>query len=215
MNVFLQVGLFVLAALLPVALAALVGYIRKFRPERELTLRLRSQARLPELDLGSKAGLLEMRWAGQTVESLVVSRWSLVNSGSQPVRRNDFDDSLRIRFPKHDFLGASIYDSDPPELKSRVRNALSNQKTGFALKPLLWNTKESAGLTIVTIKPITSVDQVDVDARIVSGRVRLVDDTGTDRARALRQKRMLFLSMGYASGLAAFLVAFIIYYVLR
>lgn len=214
MSVFLQVGFFVLAALLPVALAALAGYIKKLRPERELTLRLRAQALLPELDLGSKAGLLEMKWAGQPVESLVVSRWSLVNSGSQPIRRNDFDDDLRIRFPKQNFLGTSVYTGDPPELKSRVRDALSNQSTGFALKPLLWNTKESVDLTVVTKKRIIMKD-VDVDARIVSGRVRLVDDTGTDRARALRQKRMLFLAMVYASGLAAVLVGFFTYVFLR
>lgn len=203
MNTLMQFGLVGLAALLPLALAALVGYIRKLRPERELTLRLRAQARLPELDLGSKAGLLKMRWAGKPVESLVVSRWSLVNSGSQPIRRTDFDADLRIRFPKHNFLGASIYAGDPLELESRVRNALSNQKTGFALKPLLWNRKESADFTVVTKKPVTDVNQLDVDARIVSGRVRLVDDTGTDRERVLRQQRNIFLAMAYAGAVAA------------
>lgn len=209
MNIFVQLGLVIIAALVPVALAVFARYIRKLRPERELTLRLRVQARLPELDLGSKAGMLQMRWAGRVVESLVVSRWSLANSGSQPIRRNDFDDSLRIRFPNHDFLGTSIYDGDPPELESRVRSALSNQKTGFTLKPLLWNTKESVDLTVVTKKPITSIDQVDIDARIVSGRVRLVDDTGTDKERALRQQRNLFLAIAYGSILAA-TIAFIV-----
>lgn len=215
MNIVIQVGIVLVATLIPVVLATLVGKIKRLRPERELTLRLRSQARLPELDLGSKAGLLELRWAGQQVESLVVSRWSLNNSGSQPIRRDDFDDDLRILFPKHDFLGTSVHSADPHQLKSRAKDALSNLETGFALKPLLWNTKESVDLTVVTKKPISNVDQLDIDARIVSGKVRLVDDTGTERARASKQQRNQILAMVYASALAAFLIGFFVYYIWR
>lgn len=206
MSIVVQVGFVVLSALLPIVLAVLVRSLRRFRPERELTFRLQSQARLPELDLGSKAGLLEMKWAGQPVNKLVISRWSLTNSGVQPVRRDDFDDDLRIQFPKHNFLGAWIFAGDPPELKSRVRNALSTLDTGFAISPLLWNPKESVDLTVITEEPISDVDELDIDARIVSGRVRLVDDTGTERVKEERQQRRLLLAMAYAGVIAATVV---------
>ena len=203
MNIILQVGLVALSAALPVILAILARSFRRLRPDRELTFRLQSQAQLPELDLGAEAGLLEMKWAGRPINKLVISRWSLINSGAQPVRRNDFDDDLRIQFPKHKFLGASIFAGDPFELESRVRSALSTLDTGFALSPLLWNPKESVDFTVVTEEPISKVDELDIDARIVSGRVRLVDDTGTERTKEARQQRRLVLAMAYASVIAA------------
>lgn len=214
MDVIMQIGFVILAALLPVVLAILARASRKLRPERELTLRLRSQARLPELDLEPKADLLEIRWAGQPVSTLFVSRWSLTNSGAQPIRRDDFDDDLRIQFPKCNFLGASVFAGDPPELASRVRDALSTLDTGFTLKPLLWNPKESVDLTVITKDPISSVDQLALDARIVSGKVRLVDDAATEKARARRQERRLLFAMTYASLLAA-IAATIIFMMLR
>lgn len=214
MDFIMQFGLIVVSALIPVVLAIFVWLGKKIRPERELKLRLRSQARLPSLDLGKKADLLEIRWAGQPVDSLVVSRWSLTNSGTQPIRREDFDDDLRIKFPNCKFLGTSVFATDPPELRARVRNALSMLKTGFALKPLLWNPKESVDLTVITEKPIANVDQVTLDARIVSGKVRVVDDTATERVRAGRQERNVLLAMAYA-GMIAAIVATVLAMTLR
>lgn len=199
MEIWSAIGLAILSAAIPLIIAAIANILKKSHPEREFTFTLRSQARLPELDLGSKANLLELKWAGQGVDSLVVSRWRLINSGYQPIRKEDIDETISIQFPENDFLGASVYKGDPLELEKRVKDAFINTNIGFKINPVLWNTKESVDFTVVTKKPFSEINKVLVGARVVSGRVKLTDETQPDRNQSMRQQKTIFLAMGFAS----------------
>ena len=203
MNIWIQIGFVAISAAVPLLIAWAVSYLRRLRPERELTLRLRSQVSLPGLDLESEVGPLEMAWAGEKIDNLVISRWRLSNSGPKSIRSADFDGDMKVEFPEHNFLSVSVSSGDPHQLEARAREAISKEIEGFAVKPLLWNTKESIDLTIVTQEAIRNVNQLEIDARIESGKVKLVDDTGSDRAQTETQMRNMALAMAFAAIVAA------------
>jgi hypothetical protein len=134
------------------------------------------------------------------------------NSGEGPIRREDFDGAVEVRFGSANLLHASIASADPPELAGRVRSSFAAVANAFTIAPMLWNSKDSADLTVVTEKPV-ALDEVTVDARIAEGKVRVVDEQRTtDRQRARRQQRLLFLAMIYASAFTVALYVFWVYF---
>jgi len=149
------------------------GRLRK--TDRQLTLHLKSQNKLPNLDLGSQSKQLELRWAGQPIDNITVSRFSITNSGKQEIKREDFDGNVNINFPKETLLGISFVDAIPSSLESKAKESLLPAENGFDLKPMLWNPKESIDIMVVT-KQAVQMKDCKFNARIASGKVNTIDD---------------------------------------
>lgn len=173
MNILMEIGIGVASPLL----ATLILYLfsRLNTTKRQLTFRLKSQNKLPNLDLGTESKQLELKWAGQTISGITVSQLNIFNSGKQEIKLDDLDGDINVTFPKENLLGISLINTIPPSFETKVKQSLLPSDDGFAIKPMLWNCKESIDITIITKQPFQKQD-CKINARIAAGQFKLVDD---------------------------------------
>lgn len=208
MNILTEIGIGVASPLL----ATLILYLfsRLNTTKRQLTFRLKSQNKLPNLDLGTESKQLELKWAGQAIGGITVSQLSIFNSGKQEIKHDDLDGDISITFPKENLLGISLANTMPSSFETKVKQSLLPTENGFAIKPMLWNCKESIDITIITKQPLQKED-CKINARIAAGKFKLVDDRESGNYTLDRDK-ILVITLS-ASIMAVLLFYFLTYFV--
>src|SRR5258705_3386293 len=65
---------------------------------------------------------LEIRYAGQPVKDVRLIVIKLINDGYQPIKKEDFEESVKIVFPKARILTAQKVKTKPKNLKAELRH---------------------------------------------------------------------------------------------
>ena len=164
----------------PLLVAYILYLFSRLNPnKRQLTLRLKSQNKLPNLNLGSESKKLEIKWDGQSIDEITVAQLSISNSGKQEIKREDFDSDIKVTLPKENLLGISFINAVPPSFESQAKDALSPTEDGFILKRMLWNCKESVNIMVITKQPLKKKD-CKLDVRITAGKINIIDNREAD-----------------------------------
>jgi hypothetical protein len=134
-------------------------------------------------------GRLRVLFADREVSSVGLITVTLVNIGSQPIRREDFDRPLRIRYGDYaEVLDVDVVSTEPASLSPEVSVAIASDcepgspPRSVELAPLLLNSRDSISIEAVVDCHDGSADSVTVDGRIAGiAELQRIDD---DRMRA-------------------------------
>jgi hypothetical protein len=150
-------------------------------------------------------GRLTIFFADREVSSVALITVTLVNVGSQPIRREDFDGPLRIQYGDHaEVLDADVISVEPaslsPELSLPVdgNEQESAARRSVEITPLLLNSRDSISIETIVDGHDGSVDSVTVDGRIagIAELERFDDDAvGTAALVAVAAREAAALSV--------------------
>jgi hypothetical protein len=114
-------------------------------------------------------GRLTVLFGDREVSSVALITVTLVNTGNQPIRREDFDGPLRIRYGESvEVLDAEISSVEPPGLRPAlsVSDADSGSRPWVEIAPLLLNRHDSLSVEAIVNGHDGSIDSVSVEGRI-------------------------------------------------
>ena len=114
---------------------------------------------------------IELRYGNKTVENVTLSILRITNTGSEPIRQNDYESPIDIRFDSSvEILRAKILRKSPENLNIH----LSTNHQTISVAPLLLNAEEYFELEILTSSPALPI----VEARIAG--INEVKETSHD-----------------------------------
>ena len=148
------VEVIILRYFIPVAVAATV-YFLFTRAKKSLTLNLISKSTLLYSSSVIK-GSLSILYNGVEIKNLSILKYSLKNTGNQPVSSDDYEEKISIAFPnKHTVFSVdNIYKSN-----SSLNPVLFIEDNTVKIKPLLLNRGDEISFQIV-VSDMTELDAV-------------------------------------------------------
>lgn len=153
MNKVLSVGSMVLTLMVP-----FVVYFLSIS-ERSLSYEVISNVELINHYEGLSDSEIQLMFGNRAVENVALSIVRIINTGSEPIRKNDFESSINIIFgPDAEILRAKILNKTPENLSIN----LSFDEIAVSIKPLLINAEDSFEVEVLS----TTADLLEVEARI-------------------------------------------------
>lgn len=135
-------------------------------------------------------GRLTVLFADREVSSVALITVTLVNIGTQPIRREDFDGPLRIRYGDlAEVLDAEVHATEPaglsPELSIPAGGTENDARAQrfVEIAPLLLNSRDSLSIEALVDRHDGLVESVTVEGRIAGIKeVKRVDEDAVSTA---------------------------------
>lgn len=103
---------------------------------------------------------LEIRFAGEVVKDVRLIVIRLINDGSQPIKKDEFQGQIKIAFPNATVFSAETVKSNPKNLGVEI---LIHNGKEVCLTPVLFNRNDYIQFKVL----LSAYESMNIDARIV------------------------------------------------
>jgi hypothetical protein len=148
---FRKHNLALLLFVLAIALTVVIWKWPDLLEETSLSLQLTSNTNLVSPE-ANQSGKIEVQFEGLAVPELWLGSFRLVNDGDVPIRREDFDQPIRLVHREANILELRLGMNEPPNLSPYIYVGLNS----IEIQPLLLNPGDSVGFSLITTKSMAS-----------------------------------------------------------
>lgn len=160
----------------------------------------------PLINIDSKyADDLEIFYQGEKIEDATSIVLGVVNTGTQAITKNDFEDSVVIMFNYNtEIIKAEILKTFPASMKPTI----VVEKNNIVLNPLLMNSRDSFAMSVI----VSSFDgKIDIAGRIKEIKeIKVENEKSKNNNNLFSLTRLLLVNIGIFSG-SFFLLSFVDY----